>query len=275
MFLLKPHVTGPEGQITTPDVVVDRLLVDGKGRSLGLLTHDCWQEVEADASSCPAYALMALGGGALILPAQVMSSGMVIAARSAWRLNNPRWPCRRSDVERHSAIRPGTAFGPGCRRRWRRRHPAARLHAGADSGRCGNRGYPRRSGLGQGAAPCCAFAVAGCRPLGRRETQATIFRGADAERGAAFHLTGWRNVRGRLGLCRGWGRNRRLRAGESSERRSLQPGASARSWGPEPESMDPCADRIFQDHRRPALRLVPADRSGTAPERAPPRLAAR
>ena len=88
MFLLKPHVTGPEGQVTTPDIVVDRLLVDGKRRSLGLLTHDCWQEVEADASSCPAYALMALGGGALILPAQVMSSGMVIAARSAWRLNN-------------------------------------------------------------------------------------------------------------------------------------------------------------------------------------------
>ena len=88
MFLLKPHVTGPEGQITTPDIVVDTLLVDGKRRPLGLLTHDCWQEVGADVTTRPAYALMALGGGALILPAQVMSNGMVVAARTAWRLNN-------------------------------------------------------------------------------------------------------------------------------------------------------------------------------------------
>ena len=88
MFLLKPHVTGPEGQITTPDIVVDCLLVDGMKQPLGLLTHKCWQEVGADAFSCPAYALMALGGGALILPAHVISNGLVIAARAAWRLSN-------------------------------------------------------------------------------------------------------------------------------------------------------------------------------------------
>ena len=88
MFLLKPHVTGLEGQVTTPDVVVDCLLVDGKMRSLGLLTHNCWQEVGANAFSRPAYALMALGGGALILPAHVISNGLVIAARAAWRLSN-------------------------------------------------------------------------------------------------------------------------------------------------------------------------------------------
>lgn len=88
MFLLKPHVTGPEGQVTTPDIVVDCLLVDGKVRSLGHLTHNCWQEVEADAFSRPAYALMALGGGALILPAHAISNGLVIAARAAWRLSN-------------------------------------------------------------------------------------------------------------------------------------------------------------------------------------------
>lgn len=88
MFLLKPHVTGPEGQITTPDVIVDCLLVDGKRRDLGFLTHNCWQEVEAAASSCAAYALVALGGGALILPAHVVSNGLIIAARVAWRLNS-------------------------------------------------------------------------------------------------------------------------------------------------------------------------------------------
>ncbi|MDE0697616.1 MAG: hypothetical protein OXH76_17485 [Boseongicola sp.] len=88
MFILKPHVTGPAGQITTPDIVVDCLLVDGTRRSLGLLTHDCWQEIGARASARPAYALMALGGGALILPALVISNGLVVAARAAWRLNN-------------------------------------------------------------------------------------------------------------------------------------------------------------------------------------------
>ena len=88
MFLLKPHVTGAEGQVTTPDIIVDRLQVDGEARALGFLTHECWQSAGDDAVAWPAYCVMALGGGALILPGSVLSNGFVIAARQAWRLGN-------------------------------------------------------------------------------------------------------------------------------------------------------------------------------------------
>ena len=88
MFLLKPHVVGPEGQITSPDVIVDYLFIDGAKRPLALLTHDCWQQAREDATTAPAYAVMSLGGGALMLPALVMSDGLTIVARQAWRLNN-------------------------------------------------------------------------------------------------------------------------------------------------------------------------------------------
>ena len=89
MFLLKPHVTGPEGQITSPDVIVDKLFVNGEMRPLALLTHECWQQASADTKMAQAgYGIMALGGGALILPVLELASGLVIASRQAWRLNN-------------------------------------------------------------------------------------------------------------------------------------------------------------------------------------------
>ena len=88
LFLLKPHVVGPEGQITTPDVIVDRVFVDGVPVPVGALTHDCWLQAAADETSRAAYGLMALGGGALILPVVVLGSGTVVASRKAWRLNN-------------------------------------------------------------------------------------------------------------------------------------------------------------------------------------------
>lgn len=86
MFVLKPHVTGAEGQVTSPDVLVDRLLVDGAPRPVGLLTHAQWHQAEAAVTGRAAYGLMALGGGALILPAVVLPEGPVVVARAAWRL---------------------------------------------------------------------------------------------------------------------------------------------------------------------------------------------
>lgn len=87
-FLLKPHVTGPEGNVTTPDVIVDRMFVDGAVRPVGLVTHACWQQASGDETARAGYALMALGGGALILPAVVLGSGPVVVARAGWRLSN-------------------------------------------------------------------------------------------------------------------------------------------------------------------------------------------
>ena len=88
LFLLKPHVTGPEGQITSPDVIVDRMFVDGALSPVNALTHEAWQQAASDETGKPAYGIMAIGGGALILPVVVLGSGAVIASRKAWRLNN-------------------------------------------------------------------------------------------------------------------------------------------------------------------------------------------
>ena len=88
LFLLKPHVTGAEGQVTSPDVIVDRLFVDGELKSIGALTHEAWQQAATVETGQAAYGIMAIGGGALILPAVVLGSGTVIASRGAWRLNN-------------------------------------------------------------------------------------------------------------------------------------------------------------------------------------------
>ena len=88
LFLLKPHVLGPEGTITTPDVVVDRLFINGEPSPVGLLTHEISLQASLDETSLAAYGIMALGGGALILPAIVLGNGIVSASRQAWRLNN-------------------------------------------------------------------------------------------------------------------------------------------------------------------------------------------
>ena len=87
-FLLKPHVVGPEDNVTTPDIIVDYAFVDGEARPVNLVTHQCWQQVSGGETSRAAYGLMALGGGALILPVVVLGSGNIVAARAAWRLNN-------------------------------------------------------------------------------------------------------------------------------------------------------------------------------------------
>lgn len=87
-FLLKPHVTGPEGDVTSPDVIVDKVFVDGHPTPVGRVTHAAWQEALEGETGTPGYAVMALGGGALLLPAVVLGSGAIVVARKAWRLNN-------------------------------------------------------------------------------------------------------------------------------------------------------------------------------------------
>ena len=87
LFLFKPHVTGPDGDVTSPDIVIDQVLVDGRPRPVSRLTMEAWQQGTVSTAQA-AYAIMALGGGALILPAVVLHSGLVVLARGAWRLNN-------------------------------------------------------------------------------------------------------------------------------------------------------------------------------------------
>ncbi len=87
-FLLKPHITGPEGNITSPDIMVDQLFVDAAQASVDHVTHGIWRQVGSGDAARAAFAIMALGGGAIILPALVLASGPVVVARKAWRLAN-------------------------------------------------------------------------------------------------------------------------------------------------------------------------------------------
>jgi hypothetical protein len=87
LYLYKPHITGPKGDITSPDVVIDYLAVDGVRRPLAMLTSEIWQQVSGETAQA-AFVVTALGGGALLSPANVRSSGLVVVSRGAWRLNN-------------------------------------------------------------------------------------------------------------------------------------------------------------------------------------------
>lgn len=95
LVLLKPHVVRREGDITTPDIIVDHLFIDFEPAPVNRITHEIWQQVPTDETAPRAsYGVMALGGGALILPVLVLASGAVVVARKAWRLN---------DLDRHIA----------------------------------------------------------------------------------------------------------------------------------------------------------------------------
>lgn len=87
LYLYKPHITGPKNEITSPDVAIDCLFVDDAKRPLAMLSSEAWQQVSGETAQA-AYAVTALGGGALLSPACTLSSGLVVVARAAWRLHN-------------------------------------------------------------------------------------------------------------------------------------------------------------------------------------------
>lgn len=88
MFLYKPHVLGPEGAMTSPDLIVDHAFVDGARLPLAQLTMAAWLQTAKEETARASYAVMALGGGALLAPAVVLGDDTVSVARMAWRLNN-------------------------------------------------------------------------------------------------------------------------------------------------------------------------------------------
>lgn len=88
LFLFKPHVVGSQDNITTPDVIVDHVYLDGALKPVHLLTCDTYLQSAPGETVRPAFVITALGGGALIGPAAVLSSGSICLARKAWRLNN-------------------------------------------------------------------------------------------------------------------------------------------------------------------------------------------
>ncbi len=99
-FLFKPHIVGPTNNITTPDIVVDRVAVAAAKERQYVPVHHLSTDAEiqtfaGDLAVTPAYALVACGGGAILsLAAQLRhtetprSAADLLLARSAWRLRD-------------------------------------------------------------------------------------------------------------------------------------------------------------------------------------------
>lgn len=98
-LLYRPHVVGPEDDITTPDVVLDRLAVWESDERHLVPVHRVTQAAEVQALEevrvTPAYALLGCGGGPLLSIAaivrttgQALTTADVLLSRSAWRLRN-------------------------------------------------------------------------------------------------------------------------------------------------------------------------------------------
>ena len=99
-FLYKPHVAGPEDNITTPDIVIDRVSMMVDRDHFYVPVHRLTSDVElqvlhGDIEVTPAYAFVACGGGTLLsLAALVRQAGDPLSkadrliARRAWRLRN-------------------------------------------------------------------------------------------------------------------------------------------------------------------------------------------
>ena len=87
LFLFRPHIENDKGQVTTPDVVVDRVYLDGGWKPVGLLSSELFHQAESEEARS-AYAVTALGGGAIISPMVVLGTGVMVAGRTAWRLSS-------------------------------------------------------------------------------------------------------------------------------------------------------------------------------------------
>ena len=98
--LFRPHVAGAENQITTPDVVIDRVAIECSGTShyapvQRVTTRVAVQALPSDLTLVPGYALIAAGGGVLVGLAALVhgcddrpATADVLLARSAWRLRS-------------------------------------------------------------------------------------------------------------------------------------------------------------------------------------------
>ena len=99
-FLFKPHVVGPENNVTTPDVLIDRACVLTERGESPLPVHRLHAVTELQATHpetiiTPAYGLIACGGGVLLGLAAILqpanstaSAADCVVARQSWRLRN-------------------------------------------------------------------------------------------------------------------------------------------------------------------------------------------
>ena len=88
LFVFRPHIENDRGQVTTPDVAIDRVYLDNGWKPVGLLSSELSHQMERAGETCSAYVVTALGGGAIIGPMVVLGTGVLVAGRTAWRLSS-------------------------------------------------------------------------------------------------------------------------------------------------------------------------------------------
>jgi len=84
--LARPHITGADGQITSPDVIVDAMMLNGVRHPIGQITHAAWQQAAPQEAPHAGFGFLAIGGGPIVLPLLSLSSGTVVLSRQAWRV---------------------------------------------------------------------------------------------------------------------------------------------------------------------------------------------
>jgi hypothetical protein len=99
-FLYKPHIAGPKNNITTPDIIIDRVSVTADSASdyvpiQRLSSTAELQTVMGELLVTPAYVMAAAGAGVVVAPGALIrgadhpaNTADLLVARMAWRLKN-------------------------------------------------------------------------------------------------------------------------------------------------------------------------------------------
>jgi hypothetical protein len=99
-FLYRPHIAGSSNNITTPDIIIDRVAIHTNNTTQLVPTNQLSSQVEIQLTNepieaTPCYVLVAAGGGVLFsIGATVktsdnsMGSAQMLVSRSAWRFIN-------------------------------------------------------------------------------------------------------------------------------------------------------------------------------------------
>lgn len=99
-LLYRPHVAGPQNDVTTPDLLIDRLVIQLDESSQHFPVHRLatgtdLQTFGSDVDITPGLALVAAGGGPVLSAAALvqptgskLASADLVIGRAAWRLRN-------------------------------------------------------------------------------------------------------------------------------------------------------------------------------------------
>ena len=99
-YLYRPHIAGPSNNITTPDIIIDRVAIHTDNTTQLVPSNQLSSQVEIQLSNepfeaTPCFVLVAAGGGVLFSTGMIINSSgnslgsvQALVSRSAWRFSN-------------------------------------------------------------------------------------------------------------------------------------------------------------------------------------------